>query len=346
MVLKLADIEKRKQIILEKIKGKPDINENIWKRINKQKLLSKETYYNMRDGLIQDKIIYKKNLGRQVWLYLPEDEALFRKAAKIDKKDVEDKEKIRLRIAHTKDIKEKVIRPWLEQMKQKKGSILLTKNNYFYGENELLFSDFKKHLKFEQPDPFYELDRVKKIDKQFEKRKYTLKCSVQSIISQVFEESPALFSTEQERIKEVVDFSDEYDETRVNLSRWIIELMDLRRLHSDDIETFDEIYLDLNSSIKDNKSLYEYYVNDIYCGYIRKSDISKEEFQTEMDECIKTILKQITESKPIKNEIEQLHKINIVIEKHLKNMRASLEKHLRLEVLPGDCEYHYWVQSK
>jgi len=345
MVLKPVDGEKRRQIIIGLLKGTPNINEEIWKKFEKHGILGKATYYNTRNGLIRDKIICKKEIGRQVWLYLPEDETLFQKTAKIDKKDVDDKEKIRLRIAHTKDIKEKVIRPWLEQMKQKKESIVSPRNYYFSGESEPLFLDFKKHLKF-KPDPFFELAHLEKINKTFERKKETLRCMVDSIISQVLEESPALFFIERDEIKEVTYTGDDYDEARWSLYKWITDLMYERRYYFYNTEIYDEIYMNFMSTIVVKESICEYYVNDIYCGYIRKSDLPKEEFQTKMDECIKTILKKIRESEPIKNEIESLDKLDTLMEKHLNNMLESLEKHLCLGVLPGDCEYYYWVESK
>lgn len=353
MGVKAVKSEERKQGIIEALKGKPNIDARIWERIKGKKLMARQTYRNTRDGLIRDKKICKKEVGRNLWLYLPGDEALYRKEAKLDErgiaeKDVEAKEKIQLRIAHTNIIKEKVIRPWLERMKPKGHSTNITDKYFFPDESEPLFSDFKRHIKF-KPDPFDELANVSKLKKEFDKKRRDLEYIILSIISQVLEEGPASFETEPNRIKEVVDFRDEYDEARMGLCKWIIELMDTRRLYSSDVETYDEIYLDFTSSVKEKGSLYEYYVHDIYCGYIRKTDLSKEKFKEKMDELIKKIIKQITVTERIENEIESLHKIKEPMETHLYNIRESLEKHLRLEIFPGDCEYYYyyyWIQSK
>ena len=347
MGVKAAKIEEREQSIIRALKGKPDINERILERIKEQKLMSKMTYYNIRNKLVKAEKIIRENLGRQVWLYLPEDEALFRKNARRGErgpveKDVEDKEKLRFRIAHTNDIKEKVIKPWLERLKPSQDLIILHYKDDFSGESEPLFSDFKKHIKF-KPDPFDEGEIIRELDKEFNKKRRDLEYRILSIISQELEESPAAFTTESSRIKNVVGFGDEYDEARLSVCRWITDLMDERRLYSDDVEAFDEMYLDFRSYVKENESMYEYYVNDIYCGYIGKANTSKNKFKVEMDKCIKKILKRVTELEHFEEEIESLNEIKKLIKKHMYNIRESLEKHLRLKILPGDCEYYYWV---
>jgi len=81
MSIKKEKIEEREQALIDILKGNPGINERIWELIKEKKLMAKQTYFNTRNKLSKEGKIRIEKVGRQVWLYLPEDEELFRKKA-------------------------------------------------------------------------------------------------------------------------------------------------------------------------------------------------------------------------------------------------------------------------
>jgi len=249
------------------------------------------------------------------------------------------------RILHTQDIKDNVIKPWLEQLWSINGLLISCPKGGFFVEDATLFSDFKNHIKF-NPNPFNELESYRKKYEEFSDKKSRI---YQSEITRIIGE-------EMEKVP--VDFGKK-DTTTYDLATWIFgkicDSFDLRLYYSKDFderEAIGHMNLDFDSYVKDADGSYEYllifYIRDsrlqICCGSIAKWKKSKEEFKREMDEFIKIILKRVKESEHIKDTIIALHETRKELFYHLQNMRESLKKHYELQILPGDCRYYPWVE--
>lgn len=344
----MSNMEERKQAIINVLKGVgPVIDARVWEKIHEKGIMSKTLYYTCRRILKKAEEIGVKNVGRQVWLYLPEDEKLFRERAGL-MDAVEESERLPYRLTHTKVLKEKVIKPWLEQLPSTVGLKITYPKKELLVLKEPLFLDFKKHIKFE-PNPFVELEKFMELRKNFLQKKRTIKLFIlANIISVELEEAPASFEVESGIVKEHLDYMDEYDETRYSLYKWVTDMMIDLHFSGFDEEIFDKLYSDFYSYVKETASTYEYYVgnDDIYCGRILKEEMPKDKFKKEMDEIIKNILKQVKESEYLRDEIDSLYETERNMSQNLDNMRTSLEKHYRLTILPGDCEYYHWVSNK
>ena len=134
-----------------------------------------------RDGIIcRDP--HDRDEKKNVWYYLPDDKSLLYEKKYQEQRFLteEDKEKERvpyeIKKNHTKNIQEKVIKPWIEQLpdiyidgpckifRYKEDSLVQKFGTIYYDklevENELLFEDFKKHISF-YPNPFKLLEKLK-----------------------------------------------------------------------------------------------------------------------------------------------------------------------------------------
>jgi len=87
MSINKRKLEEREQSIIDVLKGNPDINERVWEKIEEKKIMSKQTFFNTRNKLWRAEKIGKESVGRQVWLFLPNDEELFRNRAGLETKE-------------------------------------------------------------------------------------------------------------------------------------------------------------------------------------------------------------------------------------------------------------------
>lgn len=79
MSVKEEKFDTRRKAILDKLRGNPCINQRLWESIEKEKKMARQTFFNTRNRLVNDGDIKREEIGRSVWLYLPEDYKLFKK---------------------------------------------------------------------------------------------------------------------------------------------------------------------------------------------------------------------------------------------------------------------------
>lgn len=234
--------EDKKIAIIKELRGKPNYNEVVYKRVSK--VMSRQTFFTLRDQLIMADKIMRKEWGRRVILHLPEDEEsmkefmkeqVARKHITLVGKDF----KYESRKKHTEDLKKEVIEPWLNELPviSVAEGIRITISDSVdapYGdslpvEKETLFCDFKNHIRF-SPNPFDELEKFKKKAKSFEERRYNLERKILTIIDAEMEFN-AIYNNLENAISETEESKilKEFNEA-INIAErllnWVLEKLD------------------------------------------------------------------------------------------------------------------------
>jgi len=244
---------------------------------------------------------------------------------------------------HLENIKNKVISPWIKQLKPIQNlSIKSTNVNI---QNKILFKDFKKnHLKPEFNNPFEKLDEYEIIrGDMYLKKIHLYEYILYHIVHKEFDESPAELRDKEDPIlefeKERFNFMDEIDSELFDLVDWIIRLIKDFYPYFDE-EAVNYVTSDLSSSIKEKNGFYEYYINGIYFGFIDKEKVEKKYFLKKMDECIKNIIFQVQQSEKVEKQLNELYEIQSKLNSCIREMKETLENYLLLPILPGKCEYY------
>jgi hypothetical protein len=323
----------REQVIVDALRRNPDYNEAIRKRVEGE--MCRDTFFKTRDRLVIKKEIVRKELGRRVLLYLPEDKELMEK--KIEpggRKGIDEDSKNKYREKHTEDIKNKVIRPWLELLPTEIGRkrLVVPYLINFSKVNRALFDDFKKHIKF-SPNPFDELEIYKAQRKEFIHAKKDLQHKVYSMIDRELDLDGERFwfkyDSISEKLTDFLCFSDNGDDISYSLLKWIYGILE---------EWYSYFY--------EHPVAYEYHIKrdnkDDNYGRIYNQEIGGTEFMNKMDKHIDNIMKRVKESEDIHDDIMALYEMKRELVSYLKNISESLEKHLELLILPNDCKYYPW----
>ena len=244
---------------------------------------------------------------------------------------------------HLENIKNKVIWPWFKQLKPIQN--LSIESNHVNIQNKMLFKDFKKnHLKPEFNNPFEKLDEYNSIwGDMYLKKIHLYEHILYHIIDKEFDESPAELRYKEdpklEFEKERFDFIDEKNSELLDVVDWIINLIIDFYPYFDE-EAVNYVTSDLSSSVKEKDGFYEYYINEIYFGFIEKEKVDKEYFLQKMDECIKNILFQVQQSEKVQNQLDEIYEKQDELNSSIREMKETLEKYIHLAILPGKCEYY------
>ena len=166
----------------------------------------KSIYYRLKIKLVPE---YIRKIGEGHWhtlYYTPENEAYAIEQAKKEglKKNrkiiasVDIKDSIEIRMIHTEDIIKIVIKPWIKQLSSKSCCKNLPYGNYFSYlnperdmytleeelpvEKELLFLDFKNHIKSELNNPADELEKFRNNAIRFREKEKSLIGEIDSLL--------------------------------------------------------------------------------------------------------------------------------------------------------------------
>jgi len=353
--------EEKKQKIIDMLRGKPQFNNILGNEIDKKNLMARQTFFTLRDILIREGKIIRTDVGRRVVLSVPCDKAKLTDFLLTNPKRKEIKQFIQgsnkkkkndwnvHAIKHTNDIKNKVIKPWLEQLpiRQKLG---IAYPKEFTVQNHVLFADFKKnHVRPEFGNPFDELEKLYGWESDFREKVTNLRENIfYNIIGKEIDRSPAEFEPDEDMPnveKDMRCYIGERNEAMKKLTDWIVDILDwvYPSFHED---SFDYLCSHIPLSIKETESSYECYITDdyssqgdLFCGRIRKQNASRIDFLEMMDECIEKIVRKAQNSEVLQKDISVLHEIQHEMVSHVEKIRKSLNKHLELPLLPNDCEY-------
>jgi hypothetical protein len=200
---------------------------------------------------------------------------------------------------------------------------------WFSFEKEILFEDFKNHVRF-LPNPFDELERFKKSVPKFEEKRWLIQDEIWDLVKQVFPSntSPRDFDHSHLSYLDWWIFTTLGLKENFNLARkkiiWLPEEQESSYTNSGLVV----VYIG-----REGKDIREFYSPGVVFGELGKPRVlSWESFQK-----IKKILEEVAYS--TSSEFEDLFKLERKSKTALKNMEKSLEKHLIVEVFPEECEY-------
>jgi len=242
-----------------------------------------------------------------------------------------------LKFIHTNKIKEKIIKPWIEQLPYvsyngiyyKVGVLEVEfegKSKILPVENELLFEDFKKHVKF-NPNPFNLLEELKKQTEDFWKFKDNL---YKKIIAMIKDELRVPISPKNKIGKW------EEDTFSYSLTDWIYNAIILKA-ENKNID-FKRYYNDFNSKVIDINEALEYFVDRNGFIKVKKDNKNIESFKDNTDRRILKILSHVKKFE-YNEDATAIIKIVKTLNELKNQMKINLEKHLELiEVFPGNYE--------
>jgi len=322
------------QVIIDALRKNPGFVTDILKRVEGE--MSHGTFYDKKKILEDKEEIRRENKGNRMILYLPEDEDLMKEIFEIGgRKSIDEDSKNKYREKHTENIKNKVIRPWLEllpkEMERKRLVVPYLMN--FNKVNRVLFDDFKNHIKF-SPNPFDELEMYKAKRKEFIHAKKDLQHKVYTLIDEELnlddEKFWSVYDSISEKLTDFLCFSDNGDDISYSLLKWIYDIL-----------------IGWYSNLHKHPVAYRYRMmgdnnDDSYWESIYNLKIVGTEFTNKMEEHMNNIMNRVKESEDIRDDITALYKMQRELVPYLKNISKSLEKHLELLILPNDCKYYPW----
>jgi len=331
------------ETILQVLKGNPDYTENVWKRVLERiPKLRRERFFHIRDRLVKEQIIFeiKPPHRNKVFLYFLEDSQLLFTKHHINIPDTTEKQA--LRINHADHIKKDVITPWLSELPKDDicDRILLYDERFkeeLKVEKEILFLDFQSHhIKFD--DPFNKWNKFKETAKilreQKEKAIDLISCEIIKILGKnisknnkkaphwmVEEIFPLVYACVEKNSCPL------FDEYRLSVKQ------------DDHNNCICRIEPSMDQAAKMGKrlpieSISSEYKKTFYEISLNRS-VNEGSLKKKVDNLPGILLKQaeikaaVTELLSRKDEMSHL----------LKDLRISLEKHNKLTVFPGDCEY-------
>lgn len=240
---------------------------------------------------------------------------------------------------HTTDLKTRIIEPWIEQLPEITPTWIRHKKLTFI--NDVLYEDFKNHINKNFENPFHLRDEFNKLAGEFIKVNHDLlHYTIYNIISDAFEieediylefyDEDNFFGEEPEE----VDYMTQRGEFVFDFRIWILQ--EIFKYYPNF-----EKKIRYDITIKEIKYYLEFYVNDIFCGAVSKSEITlkKDELENRMYEIMDNILHTINKFKRFSEEIEKYVKLRKKIINVHDRIKTSLEKHKSMPILPNKCDY-------
>jgi hypothetical protein len=296
-------------LIKETLRGKTLRPKDLERKLVKTKEMSRSQLFKILDKLCeQGKIKKMKKLGtKQVLYYLAEEEDFLKRKIKHgsqSKITPSDRKK------HSDDLKEKVIKPWIDKLPIIDYATIYTYDRripqFRYNpdvkevfEKELLFEDFENHITF-QPNPFKLWEEFKELAKIF----YGKRDKLYSALIKWIEEKTKL------------TYSEHWDGTGIMSESFPLFIYrGMFYLHDGNERGFKSEYKEFESRIVETGEVYEYYIGSV--GLVResKNKYDKESLESEMIETIMSMVKEIeggkykTEVKEILMVINELRKV-------------------------------------
>lgn len=299
------------------------------------------------------KVIIRK-FGHQTWVALPEHKN------ELDEKERKYQESLRIksqapcpeifakRERHTKDLREKVIVPWREQIPRTSndgvyigdGQVRIrftpeTKLPVEYNE-EFLFEDLRKHI---DEAIFQSWDEFKKLSKEYNDKVKTLKTNIGNEIEKKINDIRLLqeighlkmSKPEQWRINSISDrFTDYIYESGV---RW--EQVKIERLGKGAFQ----YYQKFNSKVVPDDNSLAYSIGASGFVRIMAGAIEKEDFKKEIDRVTKEMIRMVKED--YYEEFKGIAVLRKEIDELGEDIKRSLKKYLDFPVVfEEDCGYY------
>jgi len=369
--------------IIETLKREGPLSSNVLREKvigNKEKgvtgrvSISPNSYYKILKRLIRDGEVIRHPVDwedkKGVWYCVPSDkEKMFeKKYGKTNEAHEQFSETpIEARVSHTREIKDKVIKPWLKQlpkifwdgpwhMVDKMREVPFRKDDRedfrrLDVEDEILFTDFKEnHVTF-SPNPFDCLEKFKKKTDKFWKARANLRAKINKLVEE--EMGLPVISWDAKRDEPSKSHeSGQYVDTVSFELNWLLYYAILKNPLSEssiDISSLDKFYYEIildgspdNVSvmveIPDGTNFYQYRFDDRGVVWVDCKHKEPDKVKSEMDKKIKDLLETVKKPK-YTNMGKQIVDLLSELEDIRKEMEGSLEKHLRKEILDGECPY-------
>jgi len=305
---------------------------------------------NTRDKLITTGLINKEFFGNNLILYLPEDEAKLKdfKLTHFKRKDLEkifedapkkQEAKHFCTEKHSDDIKNKVIKPWLEQLPSFKEDNMIGRFPLPV-QDDVLFNDFKKHVVKEIGNPYNDLKKfISTYDKFMDvKRKFSF--SLKNLIRKTLNKAPIKFNEPEDTPRQVIEtecLESEYSTCIDEIYNYLRGLLIKWGKYNFDKDSFDFRLSGFHSEVEDKGNFAAYRFQGIYCGYSIRG-ISRDNFKNSMNSIFKELLREIKDSDYV-DRMKDLMRLGRQCEDDINAMRKTLQAYIDITYLPGECPF-------